>query len=269
MLASSIFEGAAFYYARYQPEYPQALFRSLREHLVLTPESRVLDLGCGTGQIGLGLAPGIAHVDCVDPNRAMLDEAERLSSERGLRNISLVESSAEEIGPGLAGYQGATIAGAFHWMDRSVVLEKLDRSLLSSGKVAIITRVRDEATPNDWWNRIWDFVRIWWGGYFPAGPSDKRRELPMDNEAVLRRSAFANITRSNIPYVISWTAEKLVQYMYSTSKACPGVLTQRRDEFDKQLRSLLHQLSPAGTFIERCHLDVLFAGREQKAEYIG
>ncbi|MGY2843682.1 ubiquinone/menaquinone biosynthesis C-methylase UbiE [Bradyrhizobium sp. USDA 4509] len=261
MLASSIFEGAAFYYARYQPEYPHELFRSLREHLYLTRESRVLDLGCGTGQIALGLAPGIEHVDCVDPNRAMLGEAERVSSERGLLNISLIESTAEEINPGLSGYQGATIASAFHWMDRSLVMETLDRRLLSSGKVAIITRVRDETTPSDWWNRIWDFVHSWWGGYFPAGRDDKRRELPMDNEAVLRRSTFSNITRSHIPYTVSWTAEKLLQYMYSTSKACPGVLTQRRDEFNQQLRLLLRQLSPADTFIERCHLDILYAGR--------
>ncbi|MGL3104432.1 class I SAM-dependent methyltransferase [Bradyrhizobium sp. BR 1432] len=167
MLASSIFEGAAFYYARYQPEYPHELFRSLSEHLLLTPESRVLDLGCGTGQIGLGLAPGVGHVDCVDPNRAMLGEADRLSSERGLLNISLIESTAEEMDSGLTGYQGATIASAFHWMDRSLVLETLDRRLLSSGKVAIITRIRDETAPSDWWNRIWDFVHTWWGGYFP------------------------------------------------------------------------------------------------------
>ncbi|QOZ66695.1 class I SAM-dependent methyltransferase [Bradyrhizobium arachidis] len=261
MLASSIFEGAAFYYARYQPEYPHELFKSLSDHLSLTPESRVLDLGCGTGQIGIGLAPSVKHVDCVDPNRAMLGEADRLSSERGLLNISVIESTAEEMDWGLTGYQGATIASAFHWMDRSLVLETLDRRLLSSGKVAIITRVRDETAPNDWWNRIWEFVHTWWGGYFPAGRGDKRRELRLDHEAVLRQSTFSNITGSHIPYMVSWTSENLVQYMYSTSKACPGVLTQRRDEFDEQMRSLLHQLSPADTFVERCHLYILYAGR--------
>ncbi|MFK4492459.1 class I SAM-dependent methyltransferase [Bradyrhizobium sp. USDA 336] len=261
MLASGIFEGAAFYYARYQPEYPHELFRSLSEHLLLTPDSRVLDLGCGTGQIGLGLAPSVKHVDCVDPNRAMLGEADRLSSERGLLNISVIESTAEEMDPGLTGYQGATIASAFHWMDRSLVLETLDRRLLLSGKVAIITRVRDETTPSDWWNRIWDFVHTWWGGSFPAGRGDKRRELRVDHEAVLRQSRFSNVTGSHIPYMVSWTSEKLVQYMYSTSKACPGVLTQRRNEFDEQLRSLLHQLSPADMFLERCHLDILYASR--------
>ncbi|WP_407151189.1 class I SAM-dependent methyltransferase [Bradyrhizobium sp. ORS 86] len=261
MLASRIFEGAAFYYARYQPEYPHELFKSLRDQLALTPESRLLDLGCGTGQIGLGLAPSIGHVDCVDPNRGMLDEANRLSAERGLTNISLFESMAEEMDVALAGYNGATIASAFHWMDRSLVMETLDQRLLSSGKVSIITRVRDEAAPNDWWNRIWDFVHQWWGGYFPAGREDRRRELVMSNEDILRSSRFPNITRQNIPYTVSWTAETLVKYIYSTSKASPGVLTERRDQFEEQLRSLLDQVSPAGTFVERCHLDILYAAR--------
>jgi len=176
MLASSIFEGAAFYYARYQPEYPPELFSSLSKHRFLTPESRVLDPGCGTGQIWLGLAPGAGHVDCVDRNRAMLGEADRLSCERGLLNISLIESTAEEMGSGLTGYQGATIASTFHWMDRSLVMETLDRRLLSPVKVAIITRVRDEAAPSDWWNTICEFGHPWWGAHF-ARPGDKRREL--------------------------------------------------------------------------------------------
>ncbi|XSC42517.1 class I SAM-dependent methyltransferase [Bradyrhizobium sp. RDT10] len=262
MLASTIFEGAAFYYARYQPEYPHELFRSLRDHLALTRESRLLDLGCGTGQIGLGLAPSIGHVDCVDPNRGMLAEAGRIAAERGLKNVSFFESTAEEMGPGLAGYHGATIASAFHWMDRSLVMETLDRRLLSSGKVSIVTRIRDEGAPNDWWNRIWDFIYTWWGGYFPAGRGDKRRDLPTSNEDILRRSRFPHITRNKLPYTVSWNADALVQYINSTSKACPGVLTERRNDFEEQLRSLLGELSPAGTFIEKSHLDILYAARQ-------
>ncbi|UPK05841.1 hypothetical protein IVB05_09915 [Bradyrhizobium sp. 170] len=79
------------------------------------------------GRIGLGFSPIIGHVDCVDPNRGMLDESGRLSAERGLKNVSLFESTAEEMGSGLVGYQGATIASAFHWVDRSLVMETLDR----------------------------------------------------------------------------------------------------------------------------------------------
>lgn len=169
MLGSSIFAGAAFYYARYQAEYLHELFSSLSKHLFLIPESRVLDPGCGTGQIWLELAPGVGHVDCVDRN-AMLGEADRLSWERGLLNILLIESTAEELGSGLTGYQGATIASAFHWMDRSRVMETLDRRLLSSVKVAIITRVRDEAAPSDWWNTICELGHTWWGAHFAARP---------------------------------------------------------------------------------------------------
>lgn len=266
MLANTIFEGAAFYYARYQPEYPTELFSSLCEHLALTSESRLLDLGCGTGQIGLGIAPRIGHVDCVDPNRGMLEEAGRLSNERDLANVSLFESTAEDMDPSLSGYQGATIASAFHWMDRSLVLETLDRRLLSSGKVSIVTRVRDDAAPNDWWNRIWEFVQTWWGGYFPAGQGDRRRELSTSNEEVLRRSTFSHITRRNIPYTVSWNADTLVQYVYSTSKACPGVLTARRNEFEEQLCSLLRELSAGSTFIERSHLEIVYAERQRRTQ---
>lgn len=111
------------------------------------------------------------------------------------------------------------------WTARSL-WRHLIVALLSSGKVSIVTRIRDEAGPSDWWNRVWDFVHTWWGGYFPAGRADKRRDLSTSNEDILRRSKFPHITRDKAPYSVSWTADALVQYTYSTSKACPGVLAE-------------------------------------------
>lgn len=261
MLASNIFEGAAFYYARYQPEYPKSLFNILGDKLNLSRDSKLLDLGCGTGQIALGISDKVGHIDCIDPNREMLDEARRLTSQKDVRNISFLETTSEALDPSYRGYGAATIASAFHWMDRSRVLESLGDRLQPRGGIAVVTRIRDQCDPNDWWNAIWEFVRAWWGGSFPAGKDDIRRELKISNEETLRLSSFSSVTSVSIPYSVEWSTETLIQYIYSTSKACPGVLTEERAEFEQQLKSVLYRLSPNGVFLERSHIEILFGFR--------
>jgi ubiquinone/menaquinone biosynthesis C-methylase UbiE len=53
----NVFTGTAWFYARYRPDYPDEVIDLLRERFRLSETSRVLDLGCGTGQIALKVAP--------------------------------------------------------------------------------------------------------------------------------------------------------------------------------------------------------------------
>ena len=48
-----LFRGTAWYYARYRSGYPEAFFKLVRNKFELSKVDRVLDLGCGTGQIAI------------------------------------------------------------------------------------------------------------------------------------------------------------------------------------------------------------------------
>ncbi|MGH9173431.1 MAG: class I SAM-dependent methyltransferase, partial [Vicinamibacterales bacterium] len=52
-----LFKGTASYYARYRPGYPAEFFAAVVEHFGLDGAGRLLDLGCGTGQLLIPLAP--------------------------------------------------------------------------------------------------------------------------------------------------------------------------------------------------------------------
>lgn len=54
----------------------------------LGPADAVLDIGCGTGETALGLAPACASVHAVDVSRAMLRCAETKARARGLANVA-------------------------------------------------------------------------------------------------------------------------------------------------------------------------------------
>jgi ubiquinone/menaquinone biosynthesis C-methylase UbiE len=56
----------------------------------LTPDSRLVDLGCGDGELTLDLAGSVAHVTGVDVDQDELDTARRAADELGITNASFV-----------------------------------------------------------------------------------------------------------------------------------------------------------------------------------
>jgi SAM-dependent methyltransferase len=60
------------------------------------PGDVVLDLGCGTGAIGLRLAADAARVLGRDISEGMMDEARRKAEERGLENVTVGEGTFRE-----------------------------------------------------------------------------------------------------------------------------------------------------------------------------
>lgn len=50
-----LFEGTAWHYARYRPGYPEVFFDDLIRRFGLDGTGRLLDLGCGTGQLTVPL----------------------------------------------------------------------------------------------------------------------------------------------------------------------------------------------------------------------
>ncbi len=124
---------AAAYATR--PPYPHELFDVLES---LLPDTRrvVLDLGCGTGDIALGLAGRVERVEAVDPSENMLAVG-RARPGADHPSIHWVCASAEqfELNPPY----GLMVAGeSFHWMDWEVVPGRLLAALHPEGKLALV-----------------------------------------------------------------------------------------------------------------------------------
>jgi ubiquinone/menaquinone biosynthesis C-methylase UbiE len=135
------FSGAAAAYARYRPDYPDALLDWLVAQAALAPGDPVADVGCGTGIFTRRLAQHGLVVTGVDPNEDMLAEAR---AEGGGAEYRRGEAAAT--GLPAASVALVSVAQAFHWFDKDEALAEFARILRPQGRVAAIYNLRGEGT---------------------------------------------------------------------------------------------------------------------------
>jgi SAM-dependent methyltransferase len=261
IMAGELFRGAAPYYARHMIPFPEDFFRSVLRVCRLSDSSRVLDLGAGTGQIGIPLARSVAKVLSVDRSDEMVQEGKRAAEALGATNIEFLVSRSEDLNESESSFDVATIANSFQYMDRGMVLGKLAKILKRDACVAIISRKLKQSEPGDWYNAMLSDINEFWGGAFPTGPEPFGPVHSVSSREVLLSSDFNELTKLRHYYEHHWNIDDLLGYLYSTSLAVPGALGPRRDEFTIRIRRLLLSYSPSGLFVERGHVTTLLAYR--------
>lgn len=129
---------AATSYARFRRDLPAAQARLLADLLGLTPTDTVIDLGCGTGQIGVPLTPLARVVVGVDPEPAMLAGLRS----RGSDVVPVLgdDGLLPRLGAMLGGVSAVVIGNALHWMEEPVALARAVGVLRPGGGVAVLNQ---------------------------------------------------------------------------------------------------------------------------------
>ncbi|WP_191090077.1 class I SAM-dependent methyltransferase [Histidinibacterium aquaticum] len=121
--------------------------RKLREtQEYLTPESEVLEIGCGTGTTAIRHGPHARHILATDYAEGMLEIARKKAEEAGVTNVTFERASAEEIDEGRGPFDMVMAHSILHLVgDRPAVLAKCAR-LLKPGGVFVSSTF----TPGRW-----------------------------------------------------------------------------------------------------------------------
>lgn len=132
----TIFGEDAELYDRARPKYPAPLFRDLTVLAGLTPRSRVLEIGCGTGQATYPLARLGCTVVAVELSSDMAAVAGR--NLRHFPNVTIEVAPFESWTPPAAPFDLVVSATAFHWIDPDVRVHKAADVLRPDGTLALI-----------------------------------------------------------------------------------------------------------------------------------
>ncbi|MGN2636433.1 class I SAM-dependent methyltransferase [Nocardia takedensis] len=248
-----LFRGAAEYYSRYRPAYPQPLFDDLLHH---AGEGGVLvDLACGTGEIAIPLHTRFAHVHAVDLEPDMIEVGRAKAEQVGATNISWTTGKAEDLAVDEPA-QLVTIGNAFHRLHRPLIAERVRQWLAPDGCVAVLGSSTPWSGTEPWQAVAVDVVARWSGEPGHPGsavPATAVRNAPArrTHEDVLRGAGFINVAEYQFPTPHAWTVDEFLGFLWSTSYTArirqDHTLTER---FETDLRAQLLECEPSGQLRE-------------------
>jgi 2-polyprenyl-3-methyl-5-hydroxy-6-metoxy-1,4-benzoquinol methylase len=261
----SLFARTAWHYARYRPGYPQMFFDDLVQRFHLDGTGRLLDLGCGTGQLTLPLAEHVAETVGMDPEPEMLAEATQQAQAAHITNVTWVQGDSADLPGELGRFRLVTMGRSFHWMDRKQVLAALDRMVEDSGGLVLANDSCLVRPVTAWQQAIEDIQRRFLPPDFaPPDPLPGRMTATVDHrphEEVLARSSFAQMRRLVYEFDRPWTLDQVIGYLYSTSLQLRQLLGDRQTAFEQAITDALLTIDPNGQFVEPVTLEVLAATR--------
>jgi ubiquinone/menaquinone biosynthesis C-methylase UbiE len=251
-----LFSSAADYYAQYRPGYPQSLVDALAARAGLNGTQRVLDIGCGAGQLTIPLARHVRAVVAIDPVPGMLARGRQAAHAAGADNIAWLEGDSSQIaalaGPGA---DLAVFAASFHWTDRPAVLAVLDEVLAPDGAVVVINDVLGDSEQPDWEYAIARIRARYLGDRQAAGTGI------YSHHDVLANSAFCAVDTLTWSWSRQLTVEEVTGLQLSYSFSTPALLGDDAPAFSRDVRAAVLDLYPAGVVTEPFRVEVLIATR--------
>lgn len=137
MTLRETFDGAAELYDRMRPGYPEALFDDLSEIARLGPGSRVLELGCGTGQATVALARRGYEIVAIELGAGLADVARRNLA--GFPAVRVITAAFESWPLPAEPFDAVFAATSFHWIDPAVRIAKSAEALRTAGVLAVVS----------------------------------------------------------------------------------------------------------------------------------
>ena len=259
--SSNIFKGTAWYYARYRRQYPTQVFKDIIDYYKLNGKGCLLDLGCGTGEIAIPLAPYFEDVVGLDPSSDMLVGAKAKAKIKKVFNIKWVKGKAEDIELSFAPIRLTTAGVSFHWMNQPVVLEKVYRMTENNGGMVVIgdtSPVRGKEKTEDWKMKRKELIIKYLGEERRAGDHLHKDFIPEKRpfEELIEGSPFRTFEFKEYPYTTERNIDEIVGFLYSTSYANKRLFGDKADDFEQELRKELLELVPSGRFVESGKADV-------------
>lgn len=246
----NLFDGTAPYYSRYRVPYPDVLVNSLTEGLQLNGTRRMLDVGCGTGEVIEALGSKFEAVVGVDQDLSMLNEARKRMKRANLSNVELRLMSAKDIGSIPGKFLVVTFGSSFHWTDREATAGLVLELLQPGGALVILGSNSPWKGKEEWQKIAVDKIREWLGEERRAGKG-MFKESSVTHEDILKETGYIDVKTVEFDHPYVWKLDNFIGYLYSTSFASKKVLGDKAEAFEADLRKTLLAYDSRGEYPEQ------------------
>ena len=259
---AALFGEAASLYDRARPSYPAELVDAA---VALATGTRVVEVGCGTGQLTELLTARGLEVDAVEPSPEMAALARRRAPVAKLHVAPF-----EDVELPHAPYDALFSASAFHWVDPHVGWEKAARLLRPGAPIALLAHMT-VYEPDDDEESLLDVFRELIPG-LPWTPRDARTALAAieaERENVSAawaaadgggavpeaRRLFGEPRLLAVPWTHDYDTQELLDFLRTTATYL-SFEVDGRARFEACIRELVERL---GGSLRRSYLAVLVA----------
>jgi ubiquinone/menaquinone biosynthesis C-methylase UbiE len=259
-----LFNGTHKYYAKYRPGIPEEVINIIVKHFNIKPSDRILDVGCGTGQVALAMEGKCKEMVCMDPDPEMLEQAERGTRDSRIK-LTWINRDAKDLGnikKEIGTFKVATICRAFHWMNQQQVLRDLDNLIDEDGGIAVFGDWSIWTGPEVWQRAVREVVQKYLGKERRAG-NKTFKQSGERWEDMIARSSFKFIKIKQVPIVRNWDIENITGWLFSSSFARPDYFGDQLPAFKADIKNTLLSLDLKGVFQENTSFSMVLAGREK------
>jgi SAM-dependent methyltransferase len=131
-----VFDEVAAEYDRYRPAYPDELIDQACQVAGIGRGDRVLEVGCGSGQLTRGLLTRGLHVTALEPGTSLIALARQNLDGAGA--VEFVNARFEDAPLAHGRFRAVFSASAFHWIDPEVGWQKAADVLVPGGTLALV-----------------------------------------------------------------------------------------------------------------------------------
>src|ERR1700691_1509292 len=131
-----VFDEIAAEYDRRRPTYPDELVDQACRVAGIGSGDRVLEVGCGSGQLTRGLVARGLHVTALEPGASLIALARQNLA--GAGEVEFVNAQFEDAPLPREQFRAVFSASAFHWVDPRVSWQKTADVLIPGGTLALV-----------------------------------------------------------------------------------------------------------------------------------
>ena len=205
-----MFDEAAACYDRVRPGYPERAIEEARALAGLGQDSRILEVGCGTGQATLPFARIGMHILAIEPGPSLA----RLAQARltGFPRVEVRLSDFESLDPDIGPFDAVMAASVFPWLDPETRIAKSAKLVRESGALILLTNVQ-RLSFEGFFDRAQHVLRA----HAPEWPTPSRHptweQIPDQIEEVDEGGLFRTVAVSSYDWRVTYPRDRYLEFL--------------------------------------------------------
>lgn len=210
-----VFDENAALYDKARPGYPNKVFEDIARLAQLSTDSRILEIGCGTGQATMPLASAGYEIVAVELGENLAAIARQKM--KTFPDVRIDIGPFEEWPLQERSFDLVISATAFHWIDPTMRMQKVARALRAGGHLALVDTEHIAGGTIEFFTAVQRCYQQW----DPAVSADFHlpsvEEIPNTSKEIDESGLFSPVTLIRYVREISYTASEYIDVLRTFS----------------------------------------------------